>query len=210
MALFTEFDDESAPQALTATLLQIAEPWYAYLIGLPNLPLPNENRRHLHESLQRLVRTVSDQLSCRQSVFLQMDELHQDGSIRNVSRYGRQWCPTMGLGVRPETASPRYWTSDDLLERDYKEPIPALMHGILHLDTDIVGLAHAIQTMTGTGGLLQILHSTESGNVLSTWYGVLQPSIKEEGASGLSTLCPIGRCCGSARFVSGITQSTVR
>jgi hypothetical protein len=122
---------------------------------------------------------------------LQLDELHQDNTIRNISRYAQQWKPQIGLGVRPEAPPPRYWSEDDLLERDHDSPIPILMHMVAHLDTDGKSSDLACEVMTGSGGLIQVLHTSEPGQLVRTWYNIFQPTIQEAGLAAYPLYIPL-------------------
>jgi hypothetical protein len=122
---------------------------------------------------------------------LQLDELHKDNAILNISRYARQWNPEMGLGIRPEAPPPRYWTEADLMERDHDSPLPALMHSIMLLDSDDAGTKHACETMLGTGGLIQVLHTVSSEHLREAWYSVFQPTIEEEWLAAYPVYAPL-------------------
>ncbi|NYF78653.1 hypothetical protein [Granulicella arctica] len=195
MALSTK--SETAKEHLfEAVVLKVAELWHAYLVPLPKLPLAIEKRPELLQYMQQFLKILSAEMTYERSVFLQLDELHQDNAIRNISRYGRQWSPQMGLGLLPEAPPPRYWTTEDLLERDYTSTIPALMHSVMHLDTDNAGTKSACEVMTGTAGLIQVLHTCNAAQLLQGWFDVFQPTIQEEGLAAYPLYLPLisGTC----------------
>jgi hypothetical protein len=183
--------DGIAQPGLEALPLQVAEGYYSFLIPLDELPVPRQQRPHLRGGLERCLSTLHNQLACESSVFLQLDELHRDNAVRNISQYAQQWKPQIGLGVRPEAPPPRYWTEDDLLERDYTSPIPMLMHTVIYLDADQKNRDLAREVMTGSGGLIQVLHRSSAAQLVSTWYNSFQPTIQEEGLAAYPLYAPL-------------------
>jgi hypothetical protein len=65
------------------------------------------------------------------------------------------------------------------------------MHSAIHLDTEEPGLLHACQTMTGTAGLIQVLHQAPVSQVITSWYNTFQPTIQEEGLAAYPLYLPI-------------------
>ena len=191
MASTTWFRNAGEPDsALEARPMAVATPWYAYVVPLHALPLEPDRRPILRESMTRLVAALRETAKER-SVFLLLDELYKDNAIREISRYGRQWRPEMGLGLRPEAEPPRYWTEKDLTDRDYDSQLPALKHTVAQLDTDEAGAAHACEIMSGTGGLIQILHTCSTADLIEAWNHTFVPGIEEEGLAAYPIYVPL-------------------
>ncbi len=186
--------------------MPIATPWHAYVVPLHALPLQPERRPILRDSVTRLVATLSETAKER-SVFLLLDELHRDNAIREISRFGRQWRPEMGLGLRPEAEPPRYWTEQDLTDRDHDSPLPALKHTVAYLDTDEAGATHACDVMSGTGGLVQVLHTSLNDDLIAAWNKTFLPEIEEEGLAAYPIYVPL---LSTASLIHGETGALDR
>jgi len=176
---------------LKAVRLETSSDNFAYLIPLPSLPLKAEKRAELFASVSGLVQLSRDRLNANRSVWLDLEHLHQDNAIRQISKYGPLWGPEMGLGLRPESDPPRYWTEDDLMNRDHDSPMPALMRSVMLLNADEKNAMQACEAMTGTGGLIQVVHRCTTQHLQQAWYDVLQPSIREEGLAAFPIYMPL-------------------
>ncbi|WP_419805279.1 hypothetical protein [Terriglobus sp.] len=172
-----------------AEQVSVPGPWQAYVLRLERLPIPPTPRpgsgpdlRHdLREILDALEReVVASQSAVGSSLWLLLDQLHIDGAVRMIAKNGVLWRPSPGLGLWPDREPPRMWTSDDLLDRDYRTPIRELKHTVIHINADEEGSHHAWQTMFGTGGTIQLLHSGDAAAAIAHWQTTLQPTIQDE------------------------------
>lgn len=189
--MFFASNEDPSPPVLQALELPAAAPFRAYRISLEGLPLKLEARPWLRNTIADLILRTRKSSSLHLSVWLLLDELHKDNAIREISRNGRKWKPDIGIGVRPEGPPPRYRTSGDFLDRDYDSPIPTFVHTVIHLDADPPSLQHACEVMTGTGGLIQVLHLKPVSEVRSEWYRLIQPTIMEEGLAAYPLYFPL-------------------
>lgn len=178
-------------ELLKARELQAVDPWRAYIIECQTFPCEARKRELLRTMLLKLTDTFLRDFGLHRAVWLSLDHLHKDNQIQEVSRNGRLWNPTVGIGLPPEEPPPRYWTSKDLLDRDYDSPMPVLKHTVLHLDTDVNGGDLAIQVMAGSGGLLLTFHLEHGNTVRDCWYRTFQPLIEEEGLAAYPLYVPL-------------------
>ena len=132
-------------------------PWHAYLIPMEGFPTNRKSRPLLLKAISELIATLRSTKALQRAVWLLLDELHHENAVTQISRNAAIWQPDIGLGVRPENPPPRFWTGDDLLERDYGTPIPPLKHTVVMLDTNEAGAELACGLMNGIGGLIQTL-----------------------------------------------------
>jgi hypothetical protein len=177
------------PRSFQALPMQAPQGWFAYLVPLVPLPLSLRVRSSYHEVLQALVRQL--RADKNRSVFLELEELHKDNGIWQISRNASLWSPEMGLGVRVGHPSPRFWSWKLLSERALDDPFPPLMLSVMRLDAEESGCIHAVETMCGTGGLLQVLHSVPARQLLDAWMEALLPPIEEEGLRAFPVYVPL-------------------
>ncbi len=182
----TEFDQE-----LTAVRLTTGTEWFVYIIPVPAFPLKASQRKELFASVALLIRLLREESNANRSAWLELDHLHQDNAIQQIGKCAPLWNPEIGLGLKPEAESPRYWTEDDLTNRDHDSPMPALMRNILLLNTSDEHSAQACQSMTGTGGLTQVIHRCTTERMRRAWYEVLHPFITEEGLAAFPIYMPL-------------------
>ena len=65
------------------------------------------------------------------------------------------------------------------------------MLSVMRLDTDESGCSHAVETMCGTGGLLQVLHTVPAEQLSDAWMASLLPLIEEEGLRAFPLYVPL-------------------
>lgn len=176
---------------LNVRKLQAIGSWHTYIIECPMFPCEARERELLRNSLLMLTEIFLRNFGLHRAVWLSLDHLHKDNQIREISRNGRVWNPAVGIGLNPEEPPPRYWSSKDLLDRDYDSPMPVLKHTVLHLDTDMNGEDLAIQLMGGSGGLLLTFHSELGNMVRDCWYRTFQPLIEEDGLAAYPLYVPL-------------------
>lgn len=189
MALSIGSEQPKPRRMLDAVPLRVPEGWFAALVPLIPLPLSQRERPDYLHAIQHLVGALRG--TGNRSVFLELEELHRDGKIREISRNGTLWSPEMGMGVEPDQAPPRLWTFAELSERDVKAGIPALVRNVMHLEADEAGCAHAVESMCGTGGLLQVLHAGSAIDLLEQWKSVLLPNIEEDALRAFPFYVPL-------------------
>lgn len=186
---------------ITPVVLDAPSPWHAVLLPM-KFPVREAARLEL-QRMQQLAANLCEERTLERSVFLQLDHLHRDNAIQQINHNGRRWEPEMGLGIYPQAPAPRYWTSEYFLERAYTDPIPALMHNVMHLDTGETNLQHACDCMTGTGGLVQVLRNGKRPALRAAWYETLQPTIQEPGLAASPLYVPL---LGVASLASASTD----
>jgi hypothetical protein len=190
------------PRSFQALPMQAPQGWFAYLVPLVPLPLSLRVRSSYHEVLQALVRQL--RADKNRSVFLELEELHKDNGIWQISRNASLWSPEMGLGVRVGHPSPRFWSWKLLSERALDDPFPPLMLSVMRLDAEESGCIHAVETMCGTGGLLQVLHSVPARQLLDAWMEALRSKKK-----AFALFLFMSLCCQGKRF-AGVLQNNSR
>lgn len=166
---------------LYAERIATPDSWHAFLLPLESVPLDTHDRPALRSALDKLLNHVAhDQVQAERSLWLLLDQLHKDGAVRLIAKNGTIWNPDMGIGLWPDREPPRMWTRDELLERDYLTPIRELKHTVVHINADKAGFQHAWETMLGTGGVIELLHTGEVAKTIEHWQDVLQPTIEDE------------------------------
>lgn len=186
----------TASEANTQNLLECVRvedtaPWFIYRVPILKFPLEPAKRLQLLTAMRSFVDAIRRAKSWQRSVWLLLDELQHEDAVTEISRNAAVWQPEMGIGLRPEEPSPHYWTSKDLLDREYSATMPTLKHTVVHLETDEAGAELACQSMTGRGSLIQALHSVPAATLLSDWHKVLQPTVEEEGLAAYPLYVPL-------------------
>jgi hypothetical protein len=153
------------------------------------LPLPLEQRARYGAVLAAVVDRLRG--GSERSVFLDMEQLHQNNAVREISRNGAQWAPEMGMGMEPGAAPPKLWTFAELSERDVTQPMPPLIRNVCHLEGEERARVHAAQTMCGTGGLVQVMHRVAIDQVLQAWSHNALLRIEEEALRAFPIYLPL-------------------
>ncbi len=196
-------DNEPEDYRFDVLRLHAPEGWFAVLVPLAPLPLPIRYRPAYRRALEILVSRLRG--SDQRSVILELEHLHKEGAIRDVSRNGARWIPEMGLGVEPGAAPPKLWSFAELSERSVDDPFPPLIRNVMHLEGDERAMQHAVQTMAGTGALLQVVHPVPVETMLEEWKAALLPPIQEEALRAFPLYVPLL----SAAALRNVDQATL-
>ena len=94
-------------------------PWSAFRLKTSPYPLPAEERGRFAGVVDRLADAFSRRFSVHPTLWLDTQELHQDGGSKVFSRNSGQWSVRMGFCFDPTGDPPRPARMSDLLDVDY-------------------------------------------------------------------------------------------
>lgn len=145
----------------------------------------------LRSGLQKWCTDICATRNLAGSAWLQMNHFHLDRGAQKLSANGRNWLPVTGLGVWPDREPPRLWTKGDFEDREFGQPLPALMHTVFHVSAGGKAADHARDEMIGSGTIIYALHTDSSEKYLAAMRDLLWPRITEEALRGHPFYLPL-------------------
>jgi hypothetical protein len=163
----------------------------AFLLPVSRFPIPEQELFPIRRLLQQLTAALVKTWSLSLEVFIRFTQLHlEDGSAR-LSTYGREWIPSMGLGVWPDREPPTLWTVEELQNLMPDEKARPLMELFLRVTTSAESRNQARDVMLGLGCIMQVMNSGDTKKYLSTTGKLLLPPIKDRTYRGFPFYVPL-------------------
>jgi hypothetical protein len=173
----------------------------AAVIPLSTFPAPEEELAVVRGFLGNLVRLLVDRHHGSLDTFLQLTQLHLGDGSQRVSAHGREWMPSMGLGVWPDRDAPHGWTNDELQSLVPGETLRPMMDIVLRVGVQNKG-NDARDVMLGLGTVLQFVVS-DPDQFLRAARALLWPPIKDPSYTAFPFYVPLFEL----RAVSGASES---
>lgn len=133
---------------------------HAAWLRLPKLPLEQEHRHLLVETLTRIQKTM-EQVTRKKivrDIYLQMTQLERPSGSLLISRNGSRWKPAVGLGVWPDREPPQPLNEDDYKMLSPGQTLRETTFQVMRICAQEEEVrAEVIDRMAGTGALLTIL-----------------------------------------------------
>src|SRR5262249_43959928 len=104
----------ASPANIRFTATALAGRRAAIVIPFSALPAPANELAPVREFLSRLVAGLVERHRGALDTFVQLTQLHVGDGSRLVAANGREWRPSMGLGVWPHRDPPHGWTKEEL------------------------------------------------------------------------------------------------
>ncbi|QEE28343.1 hypothetical protein FTW19_10235 [Terriglobus albidus] len=104
---------------LELTPVECASPFQAFCVPDLAFPLSGEVRRPIVDLVKRLLAAAEKIGLTTPALWLDTQQLHQDGGSKVYGSHARQWSPAMGFCFDPSEAAPRKLRFDDLLNMEY-------------------------------------------------------------------------------------------
>ncbi len=165
------------------------EPWVALFVDTGAYPLAEEPLRWLQSAVAALLESCppTDELA----VCLEVNALPIRSSSEVLRSNAAQWLPITGLGIYPDRTSPRLWTEDDFLDREYGDPLPPLMNSVVVLEGEQKSVRDAVRSMLGSGALSFLGASGSAEALLEDLGERYAANITEPALTGMPFYVPL-------------------
>jgi hypothetical protein len=162
----------------------------AAVIPLSTFPAPEGEVAPVCEFLRKVVRHLVEHHRGSLDTFLQLTQLHLGDGSQRVSAHGREWMPSMGLGVWPHRDPPHGWTKDELQSLVPGETLRPMMDIVLRVGAQNKG-DDARDVMLGLGTVLQFVIPSDSDQFLKAARALLWPPIKDPSYTAFPFYVPL-------------------
>ena len=152
----------AAPEPETPVeVIAAPQPWRAWLLPLPSLPMPQDRFQVYQEGLRTFAEEVGRSLPMREALGLQLWKLSGKHGGDLLQRHLDRWKADLGFGIWPNRPAPTGWNEDSIQDAAaavYRGDEPALpMHRMLLFKMeDITTLRDALQQMGGFGAAVHM------------------------------------------------------
>ena len=154
-------------------------PWEAYLLPVSGFGVPEEELFPVKMFLERLTSALLRDPKLSIEVFIQLMQLHWGGGPEKLAANGREWLPSLGLGVWPDREPPRFWSMEDFKNLTPGEKPRTLMDQVFRVTAPMGARLGACSILLGLGTLVQIFTRDTSEVFLERTKSVLLPPIKD-------------------------------
>jgi hypothetical protein len=141
-------------------------------------PVPGDELAYVKRVVREVTGRCTTAAGLKAEVFVQMAQLHVGDGAARLAAHGREWRPTLGLGVWPNRAPPTLWTRKDFENLGPGEAPRKIMYQVFRITGPDAGGA-AREEMLGLGTLLQLMFEGSFELLLERMGLVLLAPIKE-------------------------------
>lgn len=195
----------SRRRELPVQRLSVPDPWGAFVIPVSAFPVPENERTELRSALAGWCSQIAAKHKLTPSAWIQMAQLPLEKSTSKLSANGRAWLPMTGLGVWPDREPPRLWRRADFHDRDFGQPLPAMMNTVFHISAGDKACVHALETMLGSATVLYALLEQGPDLYHEAMRALLLPPITEEALKSHPFYVPLME----ARSLRNISDATL-
>jgi hypothetical protein len=184
--------------------LSLAGRLSAFVVPLAGFPAEERELAPVRVFIRNLVVALVDHHRGSLETFLQMTHLHLRDGSRRVSDHGREWMPSMGLGVWPGREPPHGWTLEELRGVVPGERLRPMMNILLRLGNRARG-GDARDVMLGLGTVVQFVVGADGKEFLNASRELLLPPIKEPSYTSFPFYVPLL----DAKGLAGASEATL-
>jgi hypothetical protein len=184
------------------TILPLVGQWEAFLIPLPAFPVPEEERAPVREFVRKVIAQLVKQQGCKLETFIQLTQLHLGDGASRLSNHGKEWMPSMGLGVWPDREPPHSWTMGELQDLVPGDKLRSMMDIALHVTRPEEG-DNVRDVMLGLGTVLQFVLPAGTEEFLSAARHLLFSPIKDPSFTSFPFYIPLFE----GKTISGASES---
>lgn len=166
-------------------------PVEVYLLPVSGFPMPEQESRPLAGAIRRLTALVSKEWKLFPEVFIQFAQVHLGDAKIRLASHGREWIPTLGLGVWPDRPAPTIWKREEFMNLGVGEKPPRLMHQVFRVSASPEARAGARESMFGLGTIVQIMTCDEQGSFLQKARETLLPPIVDPSFTSFPFYVPL-------------------
>ena len=172
--------DTQAARHLTGEELDLPAGWSGYAIPVGPSPLGAALSARLRAALGLLVDRLEPAEPQVRTLWLLTDNLYKDDQILNLSRNGRAWKPSFGLGRWPDQPPPRMTRVSDMLDLAWGEALRRPYHSVVQLGATGEAMDTAWTTMFGLGATIITLVPDGPSAMLASIREPLREDITDE------------------------------
>lgn len=165
------------------------DPWIGLFVDTGPFPMAKEPLAWLKLAVAALLedRPPADELA----VCLEVNAMPIRSSSEILRSNAALWLPVTGLGIYPDRPTPRLWTEDDFLDREYGEKLPLLMNSVVVLEGGQEAALDAIPALLGSGSLSFLGASGAAEALLDELTEQYGATITEPALTGMPFYVPL-------------------
>jgi hypothetical protein len=172
------------------TPISAPSPWQAAVLPLSSFPTPEDQLGPVRRLIQKLVRSLGASESSVET-FIELTNLHLADGAAHLSKHGRHWMPSMGLGVWPDREPPTGWTIEEFQELVPGEKVRPLMNIAMRVMGPVEARHHARDVLLGRGTIIQVLADLDGDELLEQARNLLSPPIKDPSFTSFPFYIPL-------------------
>jgi|SRR5579872_1946403 hypothetical protein len=153
---------------LNLRVLDVQEPWRAFVIPVSAFPVPNDECDRLKKFLTGFSVAACSAWKLSSEVFMELEQMKGLPCRHLFADRARDWMPEVGLGVWPDREPPAIWTREEFEDLPPGGKLRELMCEVFRISTSQEQRARARAQMLEFGCLVEILTIDSTERFLSS------------------------------------------